>query len=518
MQKYLADFARTTPDKPAMIFTGSGAVVTYRELDAASNRLANLLMGLGLKRGDCIALFMENTPRFVEVCWAAIRSGLYVCPVNRYLKAPDVAYIVGDCRAKCIITSIERADVAALLPPLIPDCPHHLMAGGVIPGWASYEESVASQSTLPVPVEWMGDTMMYSSGTTGRPKGILRPLSDKPISESVFRRLPMLVSYGLDQNSIYLSPAPLYHSAPVNFVLGVQFLGGTAIVMEKFDAVQALQAIERYGVTCSQWVPTMFVRMLKLEPQARTGFDLSSHRLAIHAAAPCPVETKRQMIEWWGPIVAEYYAASEGNGMTKITSEDWLAHPGSVGRATQGILHICDDEGNELPAGEIGLIYFEHDRIMFEYHNDAAKTRASQHPHHPTWSAVGDIGYVDSGGYLFLTDRKSFMIISGGVNIYPRQIEDIVILHPSVADVAVLGVPDEEMGEQVKAVVELIEDADPSDALAEELRRFAVDRMAGYMVPKSFDFVDALPRLPTGKLYKQELRARYWPAPTMAKS
>ncbi len=507
---YIADFARMTPDKPAMIFTGSGLAVTYRELDAASNRLAQLFAALGLRRGDRVAVFMENRWEFSAVCWAALRSGFYVVPVNRYLKAPDVAYIVQDCAAKCIVTSIERADVAAALGPLIPDCPHRLMVGGVIDGWQSYEDSTRDQPSTPLEVEWMGETMMYSSGTTGRPKGILRALPEQTIQQATFRRLPMLVGYGFDASTVYLSPAPLYHSAPCHFVLGTQFLGGTAIVMERFDATEALRAIAQYRVTHSQWVPTMFIRMLKLPPAARDGFDLSSHKMAIHAAAPCPAETKQAMIDWWGPIIEEYYGASEGNGLTQISTGEWLRHLGSVGRATQGILHICDADGAELPPGQSGLIYFERDTVPFQYHNNEAQTRSSQHPQHPTWSTVGDIGYMDADGYLYLTDRQSFMIISGGVNIYPRQIEDVLVQHPSVADVAVLGVPDPEMGEAVKAVVEPVPGIEHSAELAAALTAFATERLARYMVPKSIDFVDALPRLPTGKLYKQELRARYW--------
>jgi fatty-acyl-CoA synthase len=439
-----------------------------------------------------------------------LRSGLYVVPINRYLTAPEIAYIVQDCGAKAIVSTIARGEVAAALAPLIPDCPHRLMAGGVVPGWESYEARTAEYPPTPIDTQWMGDTMMYSSGTTGRPKGILRALPEQTIDKTVFRRVPMLVSYGFGVNTVYLSPAPLYHSAPCNFVLGTQFLGGTAVVMERFDPIEALRAIERHRVTHSQWVPTMFVRMLKLLPEQRAGFDLSSHRVAIHAAAPCPAETKRAMIDWWGAIVHEYYGASEGNGLTQITSAEWLAHPGAVGRATQGIVHICDENGDDLPAGATGLVYFERDVMPFQYHNDPAKTRQAQHPQHPTWTAIGDIGHLDADGYLYLTDRQSFMIISGGVNIYPRQIEDVLVQHPAVADVAVLGVPDADLGEAVKAVVELIEGAEPSEPLAADLLDYARAHLARYMVPRSVDFIDALPRLPTGKLYKQQLRSRYW--------
>ncbi len=510
---YLADHARLTPDKPALIFSGSGERVSYRTLNDDSNRLSRLFAAMGLQRGDKVALLIENSRHFATVCWAALRSGLYVVPINRYLKADDVAYIVRDSGAKCIVTTHARSDVAALLPPLIPGCPHRLMADGAIPGWQGFEALLADHPPEPLPVEWAGDTMMYSSGTTGRPKGILRALPDATLAEVEFRRLPMLRSYGMGPDTVYLSTAPLYHAAPCAFSLGVQFLGGTVIVMERFDGPEALQAIERHRVTHSQWVPTMFVRMLKMPPAQREGRDLSSHRTAIHAAAPCPAETKQAMIAWWGPILAEYYGASEGNGLTQITSPEWLDRPGSVGRATHGIVHVCDEAGHDLPPAATGLIYFERDAIPFQYHNDPAKTRAAQHPAHPTWTTVGDIGHLDAEGYLYLTDRQSFMIISGGVNIYPRQIEDALVQHPSVADVAVLGVPDPDLGEAVKAVVELAPGVEPGDRVVEDLLDFARLRLARYQVPKSIDFIETMPRLPTGKLYKQELRARYWTPP-----
>ena len=375
-------------------------------------------------------------------------------------------------------------------------------------GGESYEFSVAAFPAEPLAEQWLGEIMLYSSGTTGRPKGVRRPLRLLKVDED-----DMLVQftrgYGFDADTVYLSPAPIYHAAPLAFSVGVQSNGGTVVMMPRFDAEAALAAIERYRITHSQFVPTMFVRMLKLPAEVRSRYDLSSHRLAIHAAAPCPVEVKRAMIDWWGPIIHEYYGGTEGNGMTRIDSAAWLAHPGSVGRPIIGVLHICDEAGNAVPAGESGLVYFERDQLPFAYHKDAERTRAAQHPLHPTWSTLGDVGYVDAEGYLYLTDRKAFMIISGGVNIYPREIEDVLVTHPAVRDVAVFGLPDADMGEQVKAVVELMDEATPSDTLAAELLAFARGRLAHYKVPKSMDFIEALPRLPTGKLYKQALRAEY---------
>jgi fatty-acyl-CoA synthase len=316
--------------------------------------------------------------------------------------------------------------------------------------------------------------------------------------------------WGFSADTVYLSPAPLYHAAPATFVLNVQSFGGTVVMMERFDPELALSSIEKHRVTHSQWVPTMFVRMLKLPEEVRRKYDLSSHRIAVHAAAPCPVDVKRQMIEWWGKILLEYYAGTEASGSTFIDSETWLAHPGSVGRAIVGVLHVCDEEGNELPTGEAGLVYFEREAVIFEYHNDPQKTRAGQHPKHPNWAALGDVGYLDAEGFLYLTDRKAFMIISGGVNIYPQAIENALVLHPKVGDVAVFGVPDPDLGEAVKAVIEPAPGIAPTPELAAELMSFARSKLAHYMAPKSIDFIVEMPRLPTGKLYKRILRDKYW--------
>jgi long-chain acyl-CoA synthetase len=506
---YIADQAQATPEKPAMIAAESGETLTYRELDARSNQLAQLLHAKGLRRGDHIAILMENNLRYPEVAWAAFRSGLYLTAVNRYLPAEDAAYIVGDCGARAIVSSYDRRETAAQLAPLIPDCPIRLMTDGVIEGWASYEDAIAPYPARPLAPEWMGDVMLYSSGTTGRPKGILRPLPELTVAEG-FAQRQAANRYGFSPDTVYLSPAPLYHAAPLGFVTNVLSFGGTVVMMAHFDAEAALRFIERYRVTHSQWVPTMFVRMLKLDPSQRAAYDLSSHEVAIHAAAPCPVDVKRQMIDWWGPIIHEYYAGTEGIGATIIDSHDWLAHPGSVGRTALGVLHICDDEGRELPPGEAGLIYFEREARSFAYHNDPAKTRGAQHPEHDNWMTLGDVGYLDADGYLYLTDRKAFMIISGGVNIYPQAIEDALILHPKVGDVAVFGVPDEEMGEAVKAVVEPAPGVAADEELAAELLAFARAQLAHYMAPRSVDFIDEMPRLPTGKLYKRLLKDRYW--------
>ena len=506
---YITDHARLNPDKPAMIAAETGAVVTYGQLVERSNRVLNFLRDKGLKRGDHIAILMENNLCFMDAVWAGFRCGLYVTSINRYLPPDEAAYIVDDCEARAIVTSYEKRETAQALSDLIPHCRIRLMVGGTIPGWDSYEEALAGASDAPPSEEWMGDSMLYSSGTTGRPKGILRPLPSISTAEG-FALRQAVNRYGLSGEAVYLSPAPLYHAAPLAYVLSVQSFGGTVVMMERFDAERALGLIEKHRVTHSQWVPTMFVRMMKLPAEARAQFDLSSHKVAIHAAAPCPVEVKRQMIDWWGPILYEYYAGTEGSGSTFITSEDWLEHPGSVGRAALGVLHICDENGEELPVGETGLVYFERETPTFEYHKDPGKTQDARHPNHPNWNALGDVGYLDADGYLYLTDRKAFMIISGGVNIYPQAIEDALVTHPKVGDVAVFGVPDAEMGEAVKAVIEPAAGHAPTEELAQELLAFARSKLAHYMAPRSIDFIVEMPRLPTGKLYKRLLRDAYW--------
>jgi fatty-acyl-CoA synthase len=353
--------------------------------------------------------------------------------------------------------------------------------------------------------------MLYSSGTTGRPKGILRPLSGARIDEDAgpVGALQRLL-WGFDSDTVYLSPAPLYHSAPIGFCTAALALGGTVVMMPRFDEVGALKAIEEHQITHSQWVPTMFTRMLKLPAEDRSGFDFSSHKVAIHAAAPCPAGIKQQMIDWWGPIIYEYYGGTELNGLTHVSSEEWLAHPGTVGKPVIGTIHICDEDGKALPNGESGIVYFELPEMPFRYLKDDEKTKDAQHPEHPNWSALGDVGYVDDDGFLYLTDRATFMIISGGVNIYPQEIEDAMILHDKIADVAVIGVPNEEMGEEVKAVVQVADGIAADDALAEELLAYAREHIAHYKCPRSIDFMDELPRLPTGKLYKRIIKDAYW--------
>ncbi|MDX1648930.1 MAG: AMP-binding protein [Myxococcota bacterium] len=504
---YPAVHARKTPDKPAIVMAGSGATTTYRELDERSNQGAQLFRDLGLAPGDHVALCLENHPRFLEICWAAQRSGLYYTAISTRLTPEEVAYIVDDCGARVLVTSRAKADLAEALRPRCPGLEARFMVDGSAPGYESWEEATAARPKQPVPDETEGAPMLYSSGTTGRPKGVKHPLSGQPAGTPPALLLAVVGLYIVVEHTVYLSPAPLYHSAPLNFCMSMLRVGATVVVMERFDPVDALRQIERHRVTHSQWVPTMFVRMLKLPEEERARFDVSSLQVAIHAAAPCPIPVKEQMIAWWGPVLHEYYAGTEGNGFCAIDSEQWLAHKGSVGRPLRGEIHILDDEGRELPPGETGTIYFG-GGADFEYHNDPEKTRGARSAE--GWSTLGDVGFLDEEGYLYLTDRKAHMIISGGVNIYPQEAENVLITHPKVQDVAVIGVPNEEFGEEVKAVVQPMDMAEAGPELARELMEWCRERLSHVKCPRSVDFEAELPRHPTGKLYKRLLKDRYW--------
>lgn len=499
------DYVEAFGDKPAVIDAASGQSVSYRQLDRRSIQLARRWHDRGLRPGDHVALLTDNDPVAFEVYWAAQRSGLYITAVNWHLAPSEAAYIVEDCGARALVASARLREVVEQLP-IDPDrVSDRLAFGGSIDGFASYEAELAGISPTPLPDQPRGSDMLYSSGTTGRPKGIKPKLPTHQVDEpgDLYTQL-FGTAYGFDQDSVYLSPAPVYHAAPLRLGAVVQALGGTVVLMPKFEPEPALAAIQRYRVTHSQWVPTMFIRMLKLPAQTRARYDLSSMKVAVHAAAPCPVDVKQAMIDWWGPILQEYYSSTEGNGVTFISSAEWVQRPGSVGRAGVGVLHICDDDGNELPAGEIGSVYFERDDQPFCYHGDPEKTAKALHPRHPNWSTTGDLGYLDADGYLFLTDRRGFMIISGGVNIYPQEIENALALHPSVVDVAVIGVPDDEMGESVHGVVIPAVDT-PAEQLAAELTDFLRGRVARFKLPGAYSFVQQLPRTPTGKLAKTQL-------------
>ena len=496
-------------NEPAVIMADSGAVVSYQELDERSRRLAQLLRAGGMKPGDHIAVLLENHPRYFEVFWGAQRAGLYTTPVNWHLKADEAGYIVDDCGATALVTSSALGPIAKELEPHLSAVTIRLMIDGALDGYEPYEDAIAGFPAQPLDDEVEGMFMFYSSGTTGRPKGIKPPLAGEPFG-SGGSALIMLIQrlYGFSPKTVYLCPAPLYHAAPLGWSTAAQRLGATVIVMERFDPVRVLELIEKHRVTHAQFVPTHFIRMLKLSDEERNAHDLSSLRMVVHAAAPCPVEVKQRMIEWLGPIVNEYYAGSEGNGFCAISTEQWLEHPGSVGIPVMGKIHILDEGGSELPTGGVGQVWFESE-TRFEYHNDPVKTAEAFNDR--GWSSLGDIGYVDENGYLYLTDRASHMIISGGVNIYPQEVENELALHPSVTDVAVIGVPNVEMGEEVKAVVIAADARAAGPQLEAELLAYCRSRLAHYKCPVSVDFVEVLPRLPTGKLLKRELRKRYWP-------
>jgi len=498
--------AKTQPDKPAYIMAGTGETVTYRELDERSNQGAQLFRKLGLKTGDGIAIFMENNVHYLSLVWAAQRSGLYFTCISSRLTAGEIEYIVADCNAKVFITSKPIGSVAEELANRMPGVKKYML-NGAIPGYEALEDALAKMPTTPVADETPGADMLYSSGTTGRPKGVKRALTGGALAQANPLMMLAKMLYQFDENTTYLSPAPLYHAAPLRYNMTVHGFGGTTVVMEHFDPEQALSLIGKYKTTHSQWVPTMFVRMLKLPDDVRTKYDVSAMKVAIHAAAPCPIPTKQKMIEWWGPVIYEYYAGTEGNGFCAITSPEWLAHPGSVGKALLGELHIVGEDGNDAPTGEPGTIYFANGP-EFSYHNDAKKTAEARNG--KGWSTLGDVGYVDKDGYLYLTDRKAFMIISGGVNIYPQEAENILINHPRVADVAVIGVPNEDFGEEVKAVVQPIDWKDATPAFGDELIAYCREHLSAIKCPRTVEFERELPRHPTGKLYKRLIRDRYW--------
>jgi long-chain acyl-CoA synthetase len=498
--------AATHPDRPAYIMAATGETVTYGQLEARSNQGAQLFRALGLKAGDVIAIFMDNSPRYFEIAWAAQRAGLYFTCISSKLTAGEVEYIVGDCAAQVLIASAGVGPVADELPALLPHVKLY-MADGARGPYASFEAARAAMPERRIPDETAGSDMLYSSGTTGRPKGVKPALSGLPIEDPGTLSTMSRDVFGFPEGCTYLSPAPLYHAAPLRWCMSVHRLAGTVVVMEKFDPEACLALIEKYKVDCGQFVPTHFVRMLKLPEAVRARYDVSSLRSVVHAAAPCPIPVKEQMIAWWGPIIHEYYAGTEGNGFCYISPAEWLTHKGSVGRPLVGEVKICGEDGEPLPARSEGAIYFAGGAPL-SYHKAPEKVREGTNQH--GWTTLGDVGWLDEEGYLYLTDRKSFMIISGGVNIYPQEIENLLITHPKVADAAVVGAPDEEMGEKVVAVIQPADwDASHEDLRA-ELLAYTRKNLSHVKSPRVIDFMKELPRHPTGKLYKRLIRDAYW--------
>jgi len=497
--------ARSNPDKAAIIVAETGEAISYGELDAASNRAAQLFRSHGLGHEDVVAFMLENTPHYYGLTWGAQRAGLrYVCISSR-LTQDETDYILENSGAQILVVSASLGDAAQQLTSPI----KRFAMGGNIAGYDSWEDAVGAMPATPVADERAGVDMLYSSGTTGRPKGVRVPLPEDPAIDAS-NSLVMLASavFQINSDSIYLSPAPLYHAAPLRWSMTIHRLGGTVVLMKKFDPEAALSYIEKYHVNASQWVPTHFVRMLKLPEDVRSRYDTSSLKVAIHAAAPCPVPVKQAMIDWWGPVLFEYYAGSEGNGMTFVSSQDWLTHKGTVGRPILGSVHIMgEDNETELGVGEEGCVFFESENV-FEYHGDSEKTASSRNSR--GWSTLGDVGKVDEEGFLYLTDRKSFMIITGGVNVYPQEIENHLVTHPAVVDVAVVGGPHEDFGEEVIAVIQPANMADAGDALRDELIAYAREKLSGVKIPRRIDFMETLPRHDTGKLYKRLLRDQYW--------
>ena len=500
--------AAQRPKAVAVVFEPSGASLTYRDLDESSCKIAHLLRSLGLGVGDSVALLLENEPAYFSIAWAAQRIGLYYVGISSKLTSAEVAYILKDSQAKALFVSPTLLEIGRTAAAGTAGLSLFTTGEGTAEVPALTDLLASFPSSRPED-EVSGSDMLYSSGTTGRPKGVKPPLSGVPIDAPSRQTDFGTRLYGMDVRTVYLSPAPLYHAAPLRWCMAIMKFGGRVVVMEKFSAEEALRLIEKHRVTHAQWVPTHFVRMLKLPKEVLSAYDLSSLRAVFHAAAPCPIPVKEQMIEWWGPIIHEYYSGTEAFGTTTISAEEWLQRKGSVGRAAIGQVKICDENGEPVGPRTEGVVYFA-DGPQSTYHNAPEKDAEASNKY--GWKTFGDVGWLDDDGYLYLTDRRSFMIVSGGVNVYPQEAENILVAHPKVADAAVIGVPSEDLGEEVKAVIQPVDWADANPDFAGELLDYVRQRLSHVKAPRSIEFLPELPRYPTGKLHKRLLRERYWPA------
>jgi long-chain acyl-CoA synthetase len=503
----LWNIAAGAPDSLAVV-EPDGGTVSYAELAARADQYGRGLQALGLRPGDCVAGMLPNSTEALALFFAAVQTGLYVVPVNWHLAAAEVAYILSDSGAAAFVAHERFAAVAAEAAELAGIKENARFAAGEIPGFTALAALGADSTGRPEP-RTAGAPMVYTSGTSGRPKGVRRALTGEDPDQPPLAAGWFFGIFGLKplDGNVHLCCSPLYHTAVLNFATISLQVGHPVILMDGFDAEELLRLVEKHRVTHSHMVPTQFRRLLALPAETRARYDVSSWRCAIHSAAPCPPDVKRQMLDWWGPVVTEYYAASEGGG-TVITGSQWLARPGSVGLPWPGSeVLILDDEGNDVPAGQTGLVYMKMGTSTFDYYKDEAKTLASRARGMFT---VGDIGYLDADGYLFICDRKSDMIISGGVNIYPAEIESALAAHPAVGDVAVFGIPHEDWGEEIKAVVQPAAGVEPGPALTAELLAFAGGKLARFKLPRTIDYVPELPRDPNGKLYKRRLRDPYW--------
>lgn len=501
----LQSLAAIRPDHLAVRMADGSASLTLGELDRRADQVARWFVSLGLQSAEVVALLLENHIRTFELWWGARRAGLYYTPISVHARPDEVAYLLADCGAKVLVTSRAQAELASTAAACI-DSAHRFMLDGASAGFLQYEEALSTAGAGGMPQRPLGREFFYSSGTTGRPKGIRRPLTPHSARMEVAPlERTLRATFAFDRDTIYLSPSPLYH-ATGRFIIRAVECGGSAVVMSRFDAESALAAIARWRVTHAHWVPTMMVRMLTLPAATRACYDLSSLRCAIHATAPCPPQVKQQAIDWWGPVVVEYYGGSENAGVTFIDSRDWLGHRGSVGRPIWGEVHILDEAGRELGPGSVGTIYFDGSGD-FAYHNDPEKTATAFSPQ--GWSTYGDLGHLDSDGYLYLSDRRDDLIISGGVNIYPAEIEHVLAEHEVVADVAVVGRPHAEYGQEVVASVHLRSGTVPSSDIAERLRMHCLEHLSKFKAPRAFRFVDSIARNENGKLLRRIVRSEW---------